>query len=192
VMLKPAFGGNIIAPVLSKTSPALATIRPGMLSIPESESGRQAKTVPLAVRSIRPRTHFINENIVTEGGLELEQADIVVGVGTGIGGPQNVPVIEAFANRLGAHIAATRKLVDAGWLPPQYQVGLTGRSIAPRIYISLGVGGQFNHMVGIQRAGVIVAINNNPEAPIFKHSDYGIVADWREFVEVFGQEMGQR
>ena len=88
-------------------------------------------------------------------------------------------------------MAATRKVVDQGWMPPQTQVGLTGKAIAPRVYLMLGVSGQFNHMVGVQRSGLIVAVCDNPEAPVFKQCDYGIVADWRAFAEAFGQVVAQ-
>ncbi len=185
VMLKPAFGGNIVAPILSKTVPALVTIRPGMLQKAEPEFARQPVVVQLPTEGIRSRTRVMRQEISGEEGLELDHAEVVVGVGTGIGGPENLPIVKAFADQIHAPLAATRKVVDFGWMPRQQQVGLTGKSIAPRLYIMLGISGQFNHLVGIQRAGLIVAVNNSPEAPIFQQADYGIVADWREFIEQF-------
>jgi electron transfer flavoprotein alpha subunit len=183
VMLKPAFGGNIVAPILSRTTPALATIRPGMFAQPEPDPSRNTILIRLASYDLGSRTRILNSETTTEEGLALDEAEIVVGVGAGIGGPENLPTVKAFADRIGGHIAGTRKVVDLGWLPPQTQVGLTGRAIAPRLYIALGIGGQFNHNVGIQRAGVIVAVNNNPDAGIFKQADYGVVADWRAFID---------
>lgn len=187
VMLKPAFGGNIVAPILSKTTPAMVTIRPGMLQKPEPAPARRTILMRLPPYIPPPRTRVIQREVVTQEGVALDEAEIVVGVGTGIGSPENVAVVKAFADRLGAHLAATRKVVDYGWMPPQTQVGLTGKAIAPRLYIALGISGQFNHMVGVQRAGVIVAVCNNPDAPMFRQADYGLVADWREFVETFSR-----
>ncbi|MEP7200575.1 MAG: FAD-binding protein [Chloroflexota bacterium] len=187
VMLKPAFGGNIVAPILSKTTPALATIRPGMLQCPEPDPTRNTIVMRLPPYDLTSRTRIVQQEIVTEEGIALDDAEIVVGVGAGIGGPENLPLVKAFADKIHGHIAATRKVVDLGWLPRWTQVGLTGRAIAPRLYFTLGIAGQFNHNVGIQRAGIIVAVNNNPDAPIFQQADYGIVADWRAFVEAMGE-----
>jgi electron transfer flavoprotein alpha subunit len=108
----------------------------------------------------------------------LDEAEVVLGVGRGIGGPAALPSIVALADRLGAAVAATREVTDAGWLPKQHQVGLTGRAIAPRVYVALAIGGAAEHVVGLRRAGVIVAINKNAKAPIFKAADLGVVADY--------------
>ena len=97
----------------------------------------------------------------------------MLGVGKGVGGPTALPAIERSPTRLGAAVAATREVTDAGWLPRQHQVGLTGRAIAPRLYVALGVSGAMEHMVGLRRAGTIVAINKSPKAPILKAADLG-------------------
>src|SRR6185295_7256596 len=115
-------------------------------------------------------------------GVALDTADIVLGVGRGIGGPAALPPILALAQRLGAAVAATREVTDAGWLPKQHQVGLTGRAIAPRLYVALAVSGALEHMVGLRRAGTIVAVNKNPKAQILKAADFGVVADYRELL----------
>jgi len=99
-------------------------------------------------------------------------------VGVGIGGPQNLPEVEELAATLGAAIAARRQVVDAGWLPRQLQVGLPGRSVAPSLYIAVGIAGSGLHRIGIRRSGVILAINNKPDAEIFEECDNGIVSDW--------------
>ena len=109
----------------------------------------------------------------------------------GIGTPENLATVNELAAALGAAVVATRRVVDAGWLPRQVQVGLTGRSIAPQLYVALGIGGKFNHMVGVQRAELIVAINNNPTAEIFKQADYGIVGDWLQIVPAFVRALKQ-
>jgi electron transfer flavoprotein alpha subunit len=96
----------------------------------------------------------------------------------GIGRAENLLLVQKLASALRAAIGATRRVVDAGWLPRQTQIGLTGRSFAPKLYIAIGISGKSNHMVGIQRAGLILAINNDPQAEVFKQCDYGIVGDW--------------
>ncbi len=183
VQLKPAFGGNIVAPILTKTRPAMATVRPGMLAAAEPDSSRTALVELLPTESLPvSRTRLVKREVNTDVGIELDRADVIIGVGTGVGGPEKLPVVQELAAVLNAPIGATRKVVDAGWLPRQVQIGLTGRSIAPRLYIAIGISGKFNHTVGIQRSGLVLAINNNPDAEIFKHADYGIIGDWAQIV----------
>ena len=182
VQLKPAFGGNIVAPILSKTRPAMATVRPGMLHPAEPDFARAARIEKLPTDHIPSRTRVIRFEENARAGIALDNAEIVVGVGMGVGGAENIATVRELAAALDAAIVGTRRVVDAGWLPRQVQVGLTGRSIAPRLYIALGISGKFNHMVGIQRSGVVLAINNNPDADIFKQADYGIVGDWAQIV----------
>jgi electron transfer flavoprotein alpha subunit len=183
VQLKPAFGGNIIAPIISRTRPAMATIRPGMMATPAPDSTRQATVVDLPTIDLgESRIKTISVECTTNAGIALDDAEIILGVGLGIGGPESLPQLQELAEMLGAQISASRKVVDAGWLPPQVQVGLTGRSVAPRLYIAVGISGKFNHMVGIQRARSVLAINQDPNADIFKQCDYGIVGDWKTVV----------
>ena len=179
VQLKPAFGGNIVAPILTKTRPAMATIRAGMLRAAAPDPGRKAKIEQLPVDKLgAPRTRITATEMNTPAGVELDSARAIVVVGMGVGAPENLPVVYDLAAVLRAPLGATRRVVDAGWLPRQLQIGLTGRSVAPRLYITIGVSGKFNHTVGMQRAEFVLAINNNPDADIFKHADYGIVGDW--------------
>jgi electron transfer flavoprotein alpha subunit len=182
VQLKPAFGGNIVAPILSKTTPVMATVRPGMLSRAQADSTRRAEIVAIPVPDTTTRVTRQSSETVTDEGVHLDDAEIVIGVGMGVGGPENLAVVQELCRALDAHIGATRRVVDSGWLPRQLQIGLTGRSIAPHLYIALGVRGAFNHTVGIQRAGIVVAVNTDPNADIFKQCDYGIVGDWQAIV----------
>ena len=157
----------------------MATIRPGMLQSAEADSSRRAVVESLPANSLGMiRTRTISMERSASAGVALDHAEIVVGVGMGIGGAENLPRVQELASILGAAVGGTRKVVDAGWLPRQVQIGLTGRTIAPRLYVALGVSGKFNHMVGIQQAGLVLAINNNPNAEIFQQCDYGIVSDW--------------
>ncbi|MEE9261807.1 MAG: electron transfer flavoprotein subunit alpha/FixB family protein, partial [Dehalococcoidia bacterium] len=184
VQLKPALGGNVVAPILSKTRPYMATIRPGLLSPIEPQPGSSATVEHFSLASTKEDPIKVLESHREEDarGAELERASVVLAVGKGIGGPEHLPTIYKLAERLGATVAATRNVTDAGWLPKQLQVGLTGRAIAPELYIAVGVRGAFNHMVGIQKAGTIVAINSNPRHPIFQGADFGIVGDWQTYL----------
>jgi electron transfer flavoprotein alpha subunit len=176
--LKPAFGGAIVAPVLSRTRPEMATVRPGMLRAARPDPERAVVVERLAAPEATSRVQVVELQTLGGDACEaLETAALVLGVGKGIGGPTALPAIEALAARLGAAIAATREVTDAGWLPRQHQVGLTGRSIAPRLYVALAASGAMEHLVGLRRAGTIVAINKSPKAPILRGADLGIVAD---------------
>ncbi len=183
VQLKPAFGGNIVAPILTKTRPAMATVRPGMLQNAEPDFARAPVIEMLPTDQLpAPRTRVIGTEMIDRAGVALDSAQVIVGVGMGIGDAQNLLEGRDLAAVLDAPVVATRRVVDAGWLPRQVQIGLTGRSIAPQLYVALGISGKFNHVVGIQRAGLVFAVNNNPEADIFKQADYGIVGDWAQVV----------
>ena len=192
VQLKPALGGNVIAPILSKTLPNLVTLRPGLLAPIEPESGAVAVVEALPADAFAGtdisvvETHFEDD----PGGIALAQAEIVLGAGMGIGGPENLPQVQDLAARIGATVATTRNVVHAGWLPHQVQVGISGRTIAPRVYLAVGIRGVFDHTVGIQKAGVIVALNSNRRHPIFKAADFGVVGDWQEFLPALVEAIG--
>jgi electron transfer flavoprotein alpha subunit len=175
---KPAFGGSIVAPILSHARPEMATVRPGVLRAARPDPGRRASVEGLAVRTVPARVRVVGRRTLDAAAMDLDTAELVIGVGRGVGGPEALAPIVALAGRLGAAIAATREVTDAGWLPKQHQIGLTGRAIAPRLYLALAVGGAPEHLVGLRRAGIIVAVNKNAKAPILKAADLGIVADY--------------
>jgi electron transfer flavoprotein alpha subunit len=190
VQLKPAFGGNIVAPILSRTLPQLATIRPGMLPEAEANTSRKGIVVEVHPSQVRTLSRVVEERLEADrDALRLDNAEVIVAAGAGVGGPNNINIVNELAHVLDAPVATTRKVVDLGWLPRQLQIGLTGRSVGPKLYIAVAVSGAFNHMVGIGRAKIIVAINNNPNAPIFKNCDYGIIADYAEAVPLLTQEL---
>jgi electron transfer flavoprotein alpha subunit len=175
--MKPAFGGTVVAPILSRTRPEMATVRPGLLQAARPDPARRAVVEALEVPPVPIRTRVTAATPLDAAGLDLDSAPLVIGVGRGIGGPAALPAITDLARRLGAALAATREVTDAGWLPKQHQVGLTGRAIAPRLYVALGASGAMEHVVGVRRAGLVIAVNKNPKAPIFKHADLGVVTD---------------
>ena len=187
--LKPAFGGTIIATILSKTRPQMATVRPGMLHACLPDRSRRATVERLALdRLPPPRARLVRRELQAAGaGLQLEEAEIVVCAGAGLGGPEHLRYVDELAQSLGGAVGATRRVVDAGWLPRQQQIGLTGKVIAPRLYIGVAVRGAFNHLIGIQRAGTVVAINNDAEAPIIQQADIAMVGDYRELVPALAE-----
>jgi electron transfer flavoprotein alpha subunit len=178
VALKPAFGGNIVAPILSKTYPQMATVRQGVMQLAEPAPSRIAK-----VEIIRPalspaRSRVLSSRSILDPSITpLESADVVIGIGMGVG-VDGIERIKDLAHSLNAAICATRRVTDEGWLPRQLQVGLSGKTIEPRLYFAIGISGAPNHLVGIKRAATVVAINDDPEASIFERADIGLVADW--------------
>lgn len=182
---KPAFGGNIVAPILSRTVPEMATVRPGMLKKAKPAPGKQARIEMLwPDDAVTSRVKVVSQDNTDAGNAAaLDSADIAIGIGKGIGGVANFPVIEKLAEVLGgAPLAATRDIVDLGWLPRQHQIGLTGRAISPKLYFAIGIRGAFEHTVGVRRSGTIVAINKNAKALMFQNADFGIVGDYAEVV----------
>jgi electron transfer flavoprotein alpha subunit len=187
VHLKPAFDGHIVAEILARTTPQVATVRPGLLPPWAGPVVAEIIPEPLTVPTTPPFWTEVGPESREAGtaGIELDDAEIVVCAGTGIGGPEHLGAIGALAAALGAAldlraaVGVTRKLVDLGWAPRQLQVGLTGRAVAPRLYVAVGLRGNWNHVVGIARSGTIVAINNDPAADIFRAADIGVVGDWQ-------------
>ena len=190
VQLKPALGGNVVAPILSKTLPNLVTLRPGLLSPARPEAAtpvvlERPAYAPFSGADVRLVGQEFQED---DEGLELARARIVLGLGMGVGA-ENVPALREIARSLNASVATTRDVVHAGWLPQQLQVGISGRTIAPAVYLAIGIRGAFNHTVGLQRAGVIIAVNRNRRATIFRSADFGIVGDWEEFLPPLIEEL---
>ena len=181
VAWKPAFGGKVVAAVTSASETQLVTVRPGVLGLGAPRPGRALHT---STTSVAPRglTEVLSSHIEDEMD-ELAAASCVIGVGRGIA-PHDYVQLDPLRRVLGAELAATRKVTDVGWLPHARQVGITGRSLAPQLYVAIGMSGKFNHMVGVRRAAFVLAINSDPEAPVFGCADAGIVGDWREVVPI--------
>jgi len=161
-----------------------------MLAAAGSESGRSAVVEQWPVTHAAPvRVRVVDRRASAETATVLDNATVVIGLGKGIGGKENLSVIEPLAQVLEAGICATRDVTDEGWIPKQYQVGLTGRAVAPKLYVAVGIRGALEHMVGVRRAGLIVAINKNAKAPVFKNADYGIVGDYARVVPVLVERL---
>lgn len=181
VAWKPAFGGALVAEVRARSPIQMVTIRPGVLGL-RRPRGERVPEVERLVVDRRHRIRVLARTAVDDLDL-LTNADVVVGVGQGVD-PADYPVLEPLRTLLGAQLAATRKVTDRGWLPHSRQVGITGLSLAPRLYVAIGTSGKFNHLIGVRNAGTIVAIDRDPEAPVLDACDVGMVGDWRELVPV--------
>ena len=176
---KPAFGGRLVAAIYCSTPVQMATVRAGVLRAPTPRERFDPPTITVAGAR---RGRVVVRTSTRDDDLDaLGHATTVIGVGAGVP-PDSYAAIEPLAAVLGAEIAASRKVTDKAWLPRARQVGITGRSIAPRLYVAVGMSGKFNHMVGVRAAGTILAINADLDAPVWDHADIGIVGDWREVV----------
>ncbi len=181
---RPAFGGNIMATIITPNHrPQMATVRHKVMKEAKVDSNRKGNIEVLSYNGrLSSRTRLID--MIDEVGktVNLAEADIIVSGGRGLGKAENFKIIEELAEVLGAAVGASRAAVDAGWISYAHQVGQTGRTVCPKLYIACGISGQIQHLVGMQSSDIIVAINKDPEAPIFKVADYGIVGDLFEIV----------
>jgi electron transfer flavoprotein alpha subunit len=193
VALKPAFGGNIIAPILSKTFPQMATVRQGVIELAEPNPGRSAAFESIHLDLPPPMSRLLSSTSNIDPILTpLDGAEVVVGIGMGVGGPEGIKVVTDFAHTVGAALCATRRVTDKGWVPHQLQVGLTGKTIEPRLYFSIGIRGVPNHTVGIKRAETVVAINNDPDAVIFERANLGLAGEWEPLTRALDAAMRRR
>jgi electron transfer flavoprotein alpha subunit len=173
---KPAFGGQLVAAIGCSSPIQCATVRAGVLPrlVPrEVARAPHAATWPLHRGSrVRVLARTRDDDIDV-----LAEAQTIIGVGQGVP-PDKYAELEPLRSILGAEIGASRKVTDKGWLPRARQIGITGRAVAPRLFVSIGASGKFNHMVGVRAAGTVLAINPDAGAPVFEHADVGIVGDW--------------
>ena len=189
---RPAFGGNILATITCAVCrPQMATVRPGVLPRPESVSGRMAEIlrIPPVPEDLSSRLRWVDFRARASGGVDLRSAEVIVTVGYGAGGPDGVRLVTDLAHALGGVLGASRAVVDAGWADYVHQVGQTGTTVSPKIYIACGVSGAIQHIVGMQNSSMIVAINRDPEAPIFAYADLAITGDLREIIPAILQEL---
>jgi len=193
VQTRPAFGGNVMATILCpRTRPQMATVRPRVMKMPKPEPGRTAEVIDYPVRLVESdiRTKILEVvREVHEAAANIEEADIIVSAGRGIGSKENLSLIRELAEVLHAAVGGSRAIVDLGWLPHHQQVGQTGKTVAPKLYIAIGISGAIQHLVGMQTSETIVAINKDPEAPIFDVADFGIVGDLFQIVPVLTQQL---
>ncbi|MCG8432392.1 MAG: FAD-binding protein [Candidatus Omnitrophica bacterium] len=177
---RPAFGGNIMATIISPNHrPQMATVRHKVFTPLEPDRKRKGRVIRETFDSslYASRTKLLDIVEEVESLVNLAEADIIVSGGRGMQAPGNFKLLEELAHVLGAAVGSSRAAVDAGWMPYSHQVGQTGRTVAPKVYFACGISGQIQHLVGMQSSRIIVAVNKDPDAPIFKVATYGIIGD---------------
>ena len=179
---RPALGDTIIVDVGWKGGPRLGMVRSGALDPVESGGTAEVETFDTTFSDFSTLATLVEQTQEESSGPSIEDADIIVAGGRGLGSPEGFTLLEELAAALGGAVGATRAVVDAGWYPYSTQVGQTGKSVSPRLYIACGISGAIQHKVGMQGSGTIVAINKDPNAPIFDFCDIGVVGDLHQIV----------
>lgn len=181
IQTRPAFGGNIMAEIISPyTRPQTATVRPNVFKPGEPDTSRTGdiEKIEMIISPVQVRTRVLETvNETVEGMRSVEEADVIVCSGRGIKDPSNLELPKQLAQLLDGAVGGSRPIVDLGWLPPSQQVGQSGRTVCPKLYIALGISGQIQHLAGMSSSDLVIAINKDPDAPIFSVADFGIVGD---------------
>ena len=179
---RPALGDSVVVDVGWKGEPAIALVRAGTFEPAATAGEAEVAEVAFELEDFSTRARMLEQAHEEQSGPSIEDADIVVAGGRGLGGPENFSLVEDLAKALGGAVAATRAVVDAGWYPYAAQVGQTGKNVSPKLYVACGISGAIQHKVGMQSSNVIVAINKDPNAPIFEFSDLGVVGDLHQVI----------
>ncbi|HYB44228.1 MAG TPA: electron transfer flavoprotein subunit alpha/FixB family protein [Candidatus Methylomirabilis sp.] len=189
VATRPVYAGKLLSKVTWAKAPWLATLRPNVFRPAEPQSGASAQVEKPTFSMPGEGMKLVERKEEASTGLpELAEAEIVVSGGRGLKGPENFAILEALAKVIGGAVGASRAAVDAGWRPHRFQIGQTGRTISPKLYMGFGISGAIQHLAGMRTSKVICAVNKDPEAPIFKIADYGIVGDLFEVAPMLTEE----
>jgi electron transfer flavoprotein alpha subunit len=189
VATRPVYAGKLLSKVTWAKQPWMATLRPNVFRPADAQPGKSAAVERPSLAVPAAQMKFVERREEASTGLpELTEAEIVLSGGRGMKGPENYVILEELGGVIGAAVGASRAAVDAGWRPHRFQIGQTGRTISPKLYMGFGVSGAIQHLAGMRTSKVIVAINKDPEAPIFKIADYGIVGDLFEVVPELTKE----
>jgi electron transfer flavoprotein alpha subunit len=189
VATRPVYAGKLLSKMTWAKTPWLATLRPNVFKLTDPQPGATATVEKPAVTIPGAAMSLVERREESSTGLpELAEAEIVVSGGRGLKGPENFVILESLAKVIGAAVGASRAAVDAGWRPHRFQIGQTGRTISPKLYLGFGISGAIQHLAGMRTSKVICAINKDPEAPIFKIADYGIVGDLFEVAPLLEKE----
>ncbi len=188
---RPTYGGNADATVRCLGTPAVASLRPGTADAlaPDATRAGEVVAVDAAIDPSVVRTRSVERVEQAAEGLRLEDARVIVSGGRGLGGPEPFEQLEALATLLGGAVGASRAACDAGWVPTSYQVGLTGKTVTPELYIAVGISGASQHMAGCANAKAIVAINKDAGANIFKEARFGVTGDWAKVLPAFTEQL---
>ncbi|MBT8360641.1 MAG: electron transfer flavoprotein subunit alpha [Deltaproteobacteria bacterium] len=182
---RPAFGGNIMATIVCQhTRPQMATVRPKVMKELPFDDARSGKIVDIQLAPVQLTSRMrVVESVATEGSrVNIQESDILISGGRGLENEKGFELIEKLAEAIGGNVSASRAVVDAGWIPYPHQVGQTGKTVAPKLYIACGISGAIQHVAGMQSSETIVAINRDPDAPIFNVADFGVVGDLYEVI----------
>jgi len=189
---RPALQDSVYVDVGWTSEPRIALFRSGSFDPNASGGTAEVEDVQLALEDFSTAARMVDQAHEESEGPSIEDAQVIVAGGRGLGGPENFTLVEELAKALGGAVGATRAVVDAGWYPYSTQVGQTGKTVSPKLYIACGISGAIQHKVGMQSSGVIVAINKDPNAPIFEFSDLGVVGDVHEVVPKLTEIVKQR
>ena len=186
---RPAFGGNLMATILCpNTRPQMGTVRPGVFKKPAADGSRTGEIIREQMKIPENRVELIKRVREVAESVNLDEAEIIVSGGNGVGSAENFSYIKALADALGGAVGASRAAVDNGWISHAHQVGQTGKTVAPKLYIACGISGAIQHIAGMSGSDTIIAVNKDPDAPIFSVADYGIVGDLFEVLPVLTAE----
>jgi electron transfer flavoprotein alpha subunit len=174
---RPMYAGKAFATVRWEGDPQMASLRPNVFALGKRDDARKVETVAAVPDDTTARAKVVRVEATQAGKVELSEAQIIVSGGRGLKGPEHFHLVENLAQALGAAVGASRAIVDAGWVDHQLQVGQTGKTVSPTLYVAAGISGAIQHLAGMSSSKVIVAINRDPDAPIFKVANYGIVGD---------------
>jgi electron transfer flavoprotein alpha subunit len=183
LMDRVAWGGNVVETQISRAKPQIATIPKGLFSALPADPSRKGEIIKLQPKIKPPSTKLLETKPKTTKGVKLTDAQVIVAFGRGVRKKEDIAIIEHFAKTVNAAIGCSRPIAeDLGWLPEEQYIGLSGQKVSPKLYFAFGISGQIQHLTGIRSSRIIVAINNDPKAPIFEFSDYGLVADLYEAI----------
>ncbi len=195
IQIRPPFGAWMLAHIRTPNRrPQIATVRPNVFDLPKRDENRRGEIikVPPDLELPSPGMELLESELIRREETPLEKADVIVSGGRGLGSAGGFKLIKELADLLGGVVAGSRKAVEAGWISQERQVGQTGRSVKPNLYIAVGISGAAQHVFGIREARCVVAVNRDPEAPIFQNSDYGVVCDYKRFVPLLIEEIKKR
>lgn len=195
LQIRPAIGGNIMAMIKTpEKKPQMATVRPRSMPIPPRDEKRTGSIIPIKINDslLDNRVEHLGYLKNQQQEINLSSADIIVAAGRGLKKKENLSLIRDLANRLDAAVGASREVVDRGWISYPHQIGLSGKTVNPKTYLAIGISGAIQHLAGMKTAKNIIAINNDPQADIFKISDFGIVGDLFEIIPLLKKKLEEK